>query len=155
MKTRVGTLLAAVACLSMTGCGTKGTGEKVGIVTKLARTGFFCKTWEGQIIRGGFNSGSGAAGAPFEFTVEDPKLLPIIQHALENQQEIKLTYREELMTFCRSDSDDNFVTSVQVIGPAQHATSGAPNIAKADTAALLRIVAEQNQKILALVGGQQ
>jgi hypothetical protein len=153
MKSRIAVAHVLASSLMLSGCGEKGTGEKVGVVTKLARSGFFCKTWEGQIIRGGLNAGSGAMGAAFDFTVEDLSLLPKIKEAMEKQQEIKITYREELMTFCRSDSNDHFITSVTVMDNKPAAKPGTKaTLANADTAALLKIIAEQNEKILALVG---
>lgn len=147
---------AVSAAVLLTSCGEKSTGEKAGVVTKLAQSGIFCKTWEGQIIRGGLNSGSGAMGAPFDFTVEDLSLLPKIKDALENQKEIKIMYREEMVTFCRSESSDHFLTSVDVIDhtPAKPPESKmTEDIGSANsTAALLRVIAEQNAKILEIAG---
>src|SRR6185436_13736870 len=106
---RLGIVL--VILLALCSCGDYGTGEKIGTVIKLASQGVFCHTWEGTLIRGGMQGGSGAFGTqPFEFTVEDSQLLPQIQEALNGQYEIKLYYHAELMSFCRSDGDSHFVT---------------------------------------------
>jgi hypothetical protein len=49
------------------------------------------------------------------FTVEDEGLVKRLQDAFNNQQEVKVRYRSEAVTLCRSDSEDNFLTDVQVI----------------------------------------
>jgi hypothetical protein len=143
--------IAALACLSLSACGNLGTGEKVGQVVKLAQTGVFCKTWEGEIVRGGYNGGSGVQGAAFNFTIEDPALVKQIQDALDGQYEIRLYYRTEMVTFCRSDSDDHFVTKVEVLNraPKQNATVGG-NIS-ATTTDVIKILVEQNEKLIALL----
>jgi len=109
-------LLLAVMALSLTGCWETGVNEKIGSITKLGRQGRIeaCKTWEGEIIRGGMSGGSGSFGASFGFTVEDLTLLPLLKEALNTPgSEVKITYRTEWMTFCRSESQDHFVTAVE------------------------------------------
>jgi hypothetical protein len=100
-----------------------GNGEKIGIITKLAKTGAFCKTWEGQIVRGGLSGGSGVMGAPFDFTVESDELAKKVQDIMDKQQEVKISYHVEGATFCRSDSEDHFLTNIEVIGKG----AGAPS----------------------------
>ncbi len=116
-------LSAAVAlCFTLTGCGDQGQGEKNGTITKLANTGLFCKTWEAEIIRGGLNSGSGVIGAAFDFTIEDDALLKKVQQAFDQQREVRIHYRTEVVTFCRSDSSDHFLTSIEFVAPGQGGT---------------------------------
>lgn len=105
--------VVAALCLSMGGCGDMGSGEKIGTVVMFRQHGIFCKTWEGEIIRGGFSGGSGVQGAPFYFTVEDPALVKQVQEALERQIEVKITFHTEMMTVCRSDSGDDFLTGIE------------------------------------------
>ena len=102
-----------VLSLLLSGCWDKGSGEKIGSIVRLQRTGMFCKTWEGEIIRGGLNSGSGSMGSIFHFTVEDEGVAQQVQKAMETQQEVKITYREEALWFCRSDSNGYFLTKVE------------------------------------------
>lgn len=107
--------VAALATISLSGCFEYSAGEKIGQIVKLTKSGILCKTYEAQLIRGGFNNGTGVMAAPFDFTIEDLSLLPKIQEALDKQQEIKITYSEELISFCRSDSHSHFLKSVEVI----------------------------------------
>jgi hypothetical protein len=108
-------VLALCALSLLSACGDKGNGEKNGLITKLATTGFFCKTHEMEIQRGGFNAGTGANGAPFEVTIEDPKLYEIAKQAIDERAEVQITYHTELNSFCRSDSQDNFLTGIKII----------------------------------------
>ena len=107
--------MALVAIAMLSGCWDMGGGEKIGSITRLQRTGVFCKTWEGEIIRGGLNSGSGVVGTAFHFTIEDDGLAQQVQKAMEAQQEVKISYKREGITFCRSDSGNNFLTKIEAL----------------------------------------
>lgn len=115
MKKSIIAVLAA--SLLLAGCGDKGSGEKNGTITKLATTGFFCKTHEMEIQRGGLQGGTGVNGAAFDVTIEDPKLYEIAKAAIKTGAEVQITYHTELNSFCRSDSQDNFLTSIRIIRP--------------------------------------
>lgn len=105
--------LIAMACA---GCWDTGSGEKVGIITRVAQTGAFCKTWEATLIRGGLTGGSGAFSQPFDFTIENrDDAVEVLRQAMESGAEVKITYRSEMATFCRSDSGDHFLTSLTII----------------------------------------
>jgi hypothetical protein len=102
--------------LFVAGCWDTGRGEKVGSIIKLNKQGIFCKTWEAEIIRGGLNTGSGVMGQAFHFTIEDNKLAEEVEKYLNNQQEVKISYRREGITWCRSDSNDHFLTKIEPLG---------------------------------------
>ena len=83
--------LAFVVLLA--GCGhgiNSGTGKKIGQVIQLGQHGMICKTYEGKLVRGGFNTGSGVAGGVFEFTVDSPELFTLLNIAMEKQQEASI-----------------------------------------------------------------
>lgn len=120
--------LALTSLLFLTACFDYSDGDRTGTVTKLSKRGFFCKTWEAQMYMGGMkkktelvSSSDGKSTTPvttlvantFEFTIEDESLVPKIQEALESGERITVTYREELVSFCRSDSGSYFVTAVK------------------------------------------
>lgn len=114
--------IVVALCIGLTGCWDTGTGEKIGGVVKMAKQGVFCKTWEGQLIRGGFNAGTGAQGTAFDFTVEDDQMAQDLIFVMESRQEIQLKYRSELGTWCRSDTPGNhFVVSYTVLGQPEAA----------------------------------
>lgn len=106
-------LLLSVFVLPIAGCWDYGGGEKVGTITRLNRQGLICKTWEGEIIRGGLNTGSGVMGQAFHFTIEDDGLAKEVEKAMNSQQEVKISYKMEAITICRSDSQNYFLTKIE------------------------------------------
>jgi len=110
-------MMMAVLCATLAGCWDTGDGERVGQVVKLNKQGLFCKTWEGEILKGGLSSGSGAVGGSFHFTVEDKNitLVDTLKQAQDSGAEVKLHYNMEAATLCRSDSNDHFVDRVTVV----------------------------------------
>lgn len=113
------TLILLAATISLTGCFDYSNGTRSGTVTKFSHKGIFCKTWEGELNVGGFrNRNNGQGGSTvvaniFEFTVEDEKIVPQIQAALESDKPVVLEYHEELFTSpCRS-STNYFITGVK------------------------------------------
>ena len=108
----------------LAGCYEVSSGERVGTVVKLSKRGYFCKTWEGQMLLGGLrkqtnlssdgkSTTTSMVANTWDFTISDEKVLPAIQAALDSGDPIRLQYRQELVTFCRSDSDDYFVTGIK------------------------------------------
>jgi hypothetical protein len=110
----------AVASLSLGGCFNTATSEKVGTIVKFGKEGAFSQTWEGELIRGGLTSGSGAQGRAFDFTVEDERLVPILREAMEKNREVKIYYHREMFAApWRTETKDNyFVDKVELTGAA-------------------------------------
>jgi hypothetical protein len=80
--------------IAVSGCNRlTGNGEKVGTIIKLSQEGYWVKTWEGEMVRGGMNSGTGAFSTkPLHFTVDDQSLLPKVRQAFDEQKEVVVTY---------------------------------------------------------------
>lgn len=109
--------------LLLTGCLDYSDGVKAGTVTQFSHKGYFCKTWEGQLLMGGLRKETQRTSDgkstfdtmvanTMDFTVEDPALVPVIQAALESGDRVQLAYHQEVATFCRSDSGSRFITGV-------------------------------------------
>lgn len=108
-----------IAMFALSGCLQDSAGEKAGSITRLSKDGWMplCKTWEGEIIRGGLNNGSGAFGAAFHFTISG-SLVDEVKKALETQKEVKIHYHHEkfiLLGSCSSKSDGYFLDSIETI----------------------------------------
>lgn len=108
--------LALILPFLLSGCFDYSDGDRAGSVTKLSKKGLFCKTWEGSMNLGGMrketvSSSDGKSFTEqtvpntFDFTVEDLSLLPKIQAAMNTGERITVHYKQELFTFCRSDSN--------------------------------------------------
>jgi len=114
-------IIIALICISasmiLTGCWETEKGEKIGIIVKLNKQGIFIKTNEAELIRGGMNNGNGSFGTkPFDFTVEDEKLLSIVQQALDEQKTVRIKYHKELATLARTETHDNsFLDDIEIV----------------------------------------
>lgn len=109
-------VVMAIVMLAFTGCTHVVTeGSKVGTVIKLSQQGIVCKTWEGELLRGGMQGGSGGfSTTPLHFTVNDSGLLKATQDALEGQYEVDVKYVEYFGPMdCSSNSAATFLTSIR------------------------------------------
>ena len=117
MKKLVLLSLGLSAVLTLNGCGvnaSNGSGTKIGQVIKLSKQGLFCKTWEGQIIRGGMNAGSGGFSVqPFDFTIEGDEMAKKVEKYMEDQTEVIITYNiEGVYSAFRTESGGHFLRSI-------------------------------------------
>lgn len=93
-----------------------GDGEKVGQIVKLSKVGMINKTWEGQIVRGGFTDGGGVNGTAFDFTVEDNALAAEVLKFMESRTEVRIKYTTEgIASGLRTESSAHFLTSIKAL----------------------------------------
>lgn len=92
------------------GC-TMGAGENGmhrGVVTDVSQSGWFCKTWEGELI-----SAKGAAAIRYRFTIEGAETLQALRDAQMNGHEINVHYiSPRIAGICRT-SYSNIVVSAE------------------------------------------
>ena len=55
--------------LLLTSCLTKESGQKSGVIVKVAKQGLWWGTYEGELIRGGLDNANGVNGRHFTFTL--------------------------------------------------------------------------------------
>lgn len=112
-------LLACLTSLSLlTGCGSgfeSGEGKKIGQIVKIGSHGFWCSTYEAELIRGGFNGGSGVNGNALNFTIKSKKLYEQLTKAMEDQSEVELHYSKRALTGLCFGETDTIATSFKVI----------------------------------------
>lgn len=109
-----------ISCISiiMVACShiNRARGEKIGKVTKVAQEGLICRTYEAEVIRGGFTDGSGAFGVlPFHFTIPNEKMMLIVKYAMENQKSILVKYHRRLFAPCDSGNMGNYFADEIII----------------------------------------
>ena len=78
------------------------TGERAGLMQKVSRKGWLCKTWEGELL---LTSMPGAIPEKFEFSVRDDELAnQLMDHA---GQRLVLTYSQHkgIPTSCFGDQE--------------------------------------------------
>lgn len=142
--------LSLLATVLLTGCGEIAQGSKVGQVVKVNESsGFFCKTVEVEIIRGGFNAGSGAMGGSLHFTIENNNkdLVDLVKKAMLDGSEVEVDYTQEFMSFCRSDSHNTFGSNVKLVKTATPTTVSGDDV----TTEILKALKLQNEAIQKLL----
>ncbi len=96
-----------------------GEGKKIGQIVKIGQHGMFCSTYEAEIIRGGLNGGSGVNGSSLHFTIKDKKLANQLEKAMEEQQEIELSYKQGKFTgFCYGETNI-FATGFKILNKTE------------------------------------
>jgi hypothetical protein len=109
-----------IALLLLSSCTLRtdpGNGKKIGRIVRLSQQGLFFKTWEGELIRGGLNDGSGSIGQSFYFTIEQNHLLPTALKAFEEQKEVVMDYHCEFISSITRSENCNpyFVDSIKFV----------------------------------------
>jgi hypothetical protein len=110
--------IVAVMGLFLVGCGygiKSGDGKKIGQVVKMGQYGMICDTYEGELVRGGFNGGSGVNGTAFHFSVKDEALYKRLLEVMEGQQEIEVTYTKSNFSGLCSGDAGVWVTDFRVL----------------------------------------
>jgi hypothetical protein len=92
------------------------TGERAGLMQKISRKGWLCKTWEGELL---LTSMPGAIPEKFEFTVRDDELAnQLVEHT---GQRLVLTYAQHkgVPSSCFGDTE-YFVEKISVFKENQN-----------------------------------
>ena len=100
------------------GINSPTVGQKVGQIVKVSRSGFLNKTWEAELIRGGFAGGGGVNGTSFHFTISSDAMAEEAERSMEKQTEVVIGYRAPI-AFWRLSSESNgqFLTSIKASKP--------------------------------------
>lgn len=88
--------IAISVCL-LSGCWTVKSGQKSGIIVKVAKEGRYWGTYEAELIRGGLEDASGATGREFHFTIGQFKseLVERAELAMQNNSHVIVYYHCE------------------------------------------------------------
>jgi hypothetical protein len=109
-------IISLAILASVTACGLNsapGTTEKVGQIVKVSKVGILNKTWEAELVRGGFSNGGGVNGTAYDFTIESDSLAKVAQDFMEAQREVRVKARHEgIYLNARTESHGHFATSI-------------------------------------------
>jgi hypothetical protein len=109
-------VLATIMLLSGCSINNPSNGSKIGQFVKVSSEGILCKTTEAELVRGGFQGGSGTTGTSFHVTIENDSMAALAERLMNEQKEIKLKYRTEGIAYmCRSESSNNFVVAIDTV----------------------------------------
>jgi hypothetical protein len=88
-------------------------GERAGFVQKLAKKGWLCKTWEGELA---LISLPGAAPEKFNFTVQDDTVAERINKQVGTRVALVYAQHKGLFSSCFGETE-YFVTDIKAIQP--------------------------------------
>ncbi|WP_419419774.1 hypothetical protein ACNVED_00260 [Legionella sp. D16C41] len=110
-----------MACSLLTGCWKTESGQKSGVIVKVAKEGRYWGTYEGELIRGGLDNASGVTGREFNFTLGQFKSDLVNQaiYAMENNKHVVLTYHCEAYVFPWRGETKCFVDNIKILEHAK------------------------------------
>ncbi len=87
----------AISFCLLSGCWTVKSGQKSGIIVKVAKEGRYWGTYEAELIRGGLEDASGATGREFHFTIGQfrSELVERAELAMQNNEHVIVYYHCE------------------------------------------------------------
>ncbi|KTD20376.1 secreted protein [Legionella lansingensis] len=101
----------------LSGCWTTKSGQKSGIIVKVAKEGRYWGTYEGELIRGGLEDASGATGREFHFTLGQfrSELVKKAELAMQNNDHVIIFYHcEEFVAPWRGETKC-FVDDIKIL----------------------------------------
>ncbi|MGL6028949.1 MAG: hypothetical protein ACRC0B_07145 [Legionella sp.] len=107
-----------LVCTSLlTGCWTVKSGQKSGIIVKVAKEGTFWGTYEGEMILGGLENASGASGRAFHFTLGqfNSELVKTADVAMQNNKHVVVSYHCEGFTMPWSGETKCFAKAINIL----------------------------------------
>ena len=105
-------LLVAMTAV-LTSCNIKySEGSRVGVVQKLSKKGFFCQTYEGEML---VNTTSTAFPEKFKFSVADTVTLVKVEAALASTKPVQMEYQQLLLRPPCSPDSPYQITDVEYI----------------------------------------
>lgn len=116
VRTATAIVIAAIVCYLTIWLGAGlwpdySNGEKSGTVVEFRKKGWFIKTWEGTMHKGGTADSSG--NKPWDFSVNDPKVIEKIKEL--QGKPVSLTYREWGVQAVTDGSTDYEVIAVKEV----------------------------------------
>lgn len=91
-------------------------GERAGTITRFSKRGYVFKTWEGELLLGGFSEGTGQMNAEkWQFSVDNglDSTINTVNEALRTGRRVTLYYEEKLFQFDFDGETKFFVTRAE------------------------------------------
>ncbi len=91
-------------------------GERAGTITRFSKRGYVFKTWEGELLLGGFSEGTGQMNAEkWQFSVDNglDSTVNTVNEALRTGRRVTLYYEEKLFQFDFDGETKFFVTRAE------------------------------------------
>ncbi len=109
-------VLFIISCFFVT-FATPNSGDKTGIIVKVAQEGVIAKTWEAELIKGGMNNGSGGFGVkPFDFTLTEQQA-DVANQTMISGQEVVVKYHSNFISWnwSTATSTNTYADDIKII----------------------------------------
>ncbi|MBA2655634.1 MAG: hypothetical protein H0U70_01455 [Tatlockia sp.] len=110
-------VLVLISLGLLSGCWKVKSGEKSGVIVKVAKEGKYWGTYEGEIIRGGLEDASGVTGRSFHFTLGQFKSSLVEQAlvAMQNNSHVIISYHCDLIVLPWRGETKCFIDKIKEI----------------------------------------
>ncbi|MBA2652899.1 MAG: hypothetical protein H0U73_11610 [Tatlockia sp.] len=110
-------LLLLISIGLLPGCWKVKSGEKSGVIVKVAKEGKYWGTYEGELIRGGLEDASGVTGRSFFFTLGQFKSSLVEQAlmAMQNNSHVIISYHCDLIVMPWRGETKCFIDKIRIL----------------------------------------
>jgi hypothetical protein len=96
--------------------GYYSSGDRAGTISKFSERGYLFKTWEGQLMEGGYSGETGSLTPRFwDFSTTEESVVNKIREALATGERVTLIYQEKFVKFPWNGDTKYMVTDVEFL----------------------------------------
>lgn len=108
--------LALLGVLWFVSTGYYSSGNRAGTISKFSERGYVFKTYEGQLMEGGYSGETGSLSPRYwDFSTKEDSVVKKIEKALATGERITLVYQEKFVKFPWNGDTEYIVTDVQFL----------------------------------------
>ena len=108
--------LVLLGVLWFVSTGYYSSGDRAGTISKFSERGYVFKTFEGQLMEGGYSGETGSLSPRYwDFSTKDDSVVTKIRRALATGERITLVYQEKFVRFPWNGDTKYIVTDVEFL----------------------------------------
>lgn len=100
--------------------GYYSSGNRAGTISKFSERGYLFKTWEGQLMEGGYSGETGSLTPRFwDFSTTQDSVVTKIREALATGERVTLIYQEKFVRFPWNGDTKFMITDIEFLPKIQ------------------------------------
>ncbi len=108
--------LVLLGVLWFVSTGYYSSGDRAGTISKFSERGYVFKTYEGQLMEGGYSGETGSLSPRYwDFSTKEDSVVAKLRQALATGERITLIYQEKFVKFPWNGDTKYIVTDVQFL----------------------------------------
>jgi hypothetical protein len=109
-------LLVVLGVLWFISTGYYSSGDRAGTISKFSERGYVFKTWEGQLMEGGYSGETGSLSPRYwDFSTKSAEVVDKVREGLATGERVTLIYQEKFIRFPWNGDTKYIVTDVQFL----------------------------------------